>query len=122
MHAFYGRPQVRPRRPEARRWGDHDDPDPNVVTAYRGRLFNHIEILYRRGERELAKQFFEFLGCTIVDTQTDSGVGSSILYVYPEPTCQDRLNNVVYLSEDPRAAVGARTGAGGEAARRRGAP
>jgi hypothetical protein len=46
-----------------------------------------------------AARIFEFLGCTIVDTATDSGTGSSILFVYPEPTCQDRLNNVCYLSE-----------------------
>jgi hypothetical protein len=72
---------------------------PTLLTDYPGRLLNHIEILYQRGERELAKQFFEFLGCTIVDTATDSGTGSSILYVYPEPTCQDRMNNVCYLSE-----------------------
>jgi hypothetical protein len=72
---------------------------PTLLTDYPGRLLNHVEILYQRGERELAKQFFELLGCTIVDTETDSGTGSSILYVYPEPTCQDRMNNVVYLSE-----------------------
>ncbi len=72
---------------------------PTLLTNYPGRLVNHIEILYQRGERELAKQFFALLGCTIVDTQTESGTGSSILFVYPEPTCQDRLNNVVYLSE-----------------------
>jgi hypothetical protein len=72
---------------------------PTLLTDYPGRLLNHVEILYQRGERELAKSFFEFLGCTIVDTATDSGTGSSILYVYPEPTCQDRLNNVCYLSE-----------------------
>ena len=72
---------------------------PTLLTDYPGRLVNHIEILYQRGERELAKQFFALLGCTIVDTQTESGTGSSILFVYPEPTCQDRLNNVVYLSE-----------------------
>ena len=69
------------------------------LTDYPGRLVNHVEILYRRGDRELAKQFFALLGCTIVDTRTDSGTGSSILFVYPEPTCQDRMNNVVYLSE-----------------------
>lgn len=69
------------------------------LTHYPGQLLNHVEILYRPGERELAKRFFELLGCTIVDTQTDSGTGSSILYVYPEATCQDRLNNVCYLSE-----------------------
>ncbi|MCB0995733.1 MAG: hypothetical protein KDB21_11615 [Acidimicrobiales bacterium] len=72
---------------------------PTLLTDYPGRLVNHVEILYQPGERELAKRFFEFLGCSIVDTETDSGTGSSILYVYPEPTCQDRLNNVIYLSE-----------------------
>ncbi len=72
---------------------------PTLLTNYPGRLVNHIEILYQRGERELAKKFFELLGCVIVDTATDSGTGSSILFVYPEPTCQDRMNNVVYLSE-----------------------
>lgn len=70
-----------------------------LLTDYPGRLLNHVEILYQRGERDIAKRFFELLGCTIVDTQTDSGTGSSILYVYPEASCQDRLNNVCYLSE-----------------------
>ncbi len=70
-----------------------------LLTDYPGRLLNHVEILYQRGERELAKSFFTVLGCTILDTATDSGTGSTILYVYPEATCQDRLNNVVYLSE-----------------------
>ena len=74
-------------------------PAGTLLTDYPGRLLNHVEILYRRGERELAKAFFALLGCTIVDTQTDSGTGSSILYVYPEASCQDRLNNVFYLSE-----------------------
>ncbi|HVM64186.1 MAG TPA: hypothetical protein VMU14_04940 [Acidimicrobiales bacterium] len=72
---------------------------PTLLTDYPGRLVNHVEVLYQRGERELAQRFFELLGCTVVDTATDSGMGSSILLVYPEPTCQDRMNNVVYLSE-----------------------
>lgn len=69
------------------------------LTEYGGRLLNHVEILYQRGERELAKTFFETLGCTIVDTETDPGTGSTILYVYPDAGEQDRLNNVMYLSE-----------------------
>jgi hypothetical protein len=73
--------------------------DPTLLTDYPGRLLNHVEILYQRGERELAKTFFTLLGCTVVDTETDSGAGSSILFVYPEASCQDRLNNVFYLSE-----------------------
>ena len=69
------------------------------LTEYRGRLLNHVEILYQRGERDLALLFFETLGCTVVDTERDSGVGSTIVCIYPEATEQDRLNNVIYLSE-----------------------
>lgn len=64
-----------------------------------GHLLNHVEILYRPGERHLAIAFFEALGCTVVDSGADAGAGSTILYVYPEATWQDRLNNVLYLSE-----------------------
>ena len=69
------------------------------LTEYRGRLLNHVEILYQRGERDLALLFFETLCCTLVDTARDSGTGSTIVCVYPEATEQDRLNNVIYLSE-----------------------
>ena len=69
------------------------------LTEYQGRLLNHVELLYQRGERDLAVLFFEALGCTVVDTSRDAGTGSTILCVYPEETEQDRLNNVMYLSE-----------------------
>ena len=69
------------------------------LTEYRGRLLNHVEILYQRGERGLALRFFELLGCTVVDTERDAGTGSTIVCVYPEESEQDRLNNVIYLSE-----------------------
>jgi hypothetical protein len=69
------------------------------LTEYDGRLLNHVEVLYQRGERDLAVQLFRLLGCTVVDTDRDSGTGATILCVYPEETEQDRLNNVIYLSE-----------------------
>jgi hypothetical protein len=69
------------------------------LTDYHGRLLNHVEILYQRGERDLAVRLFTLLGCTIVDTARDSGMGSTIICVYPEESEQDRLNNVIYLSE-----------------------
>jgi hypothetical protein len=69
------------------------------LTEYQGRLLNHVEVLYQRGERELAVRFFEAVGCTVVDTSRDAGMGSTIICVYPEESEQDRLNNVVYLSE-----------------------
>ena len=46
---------------------------PTLLTDYPGRLVNHIEILYQRGERELAKQFFALLGCTIAGSHSASG-------------------------------------------------
>jgi len=69
------------------------------LTDYHGRLLNHVEVLYQRGERDLAICFMEALGCTVVDTLTDSGTGSTILYVWPDGTERDRLNNIIYLSE-----------------------
>ena len=69
------------------------------LTEYQGRLLNHVEVLYQRGERDLAVRLFEALGCTVVDTSRDAGTGSTIMCVYPEETEQDRLNNVIYLSE-----------------------
>jgi len=70
------------------------------LAGYRGRLLNHVETLYQRGERELAIRFVETLGCTVVDTDARVGeTGSTILYAFPDPKEQDRLNNVIYMSE-----------------------
>ena len=70
-----------------------------LLTEYRGRLLNHVELLYQRGERELAVAFFEALGCQVVETGREIETGSTILCVYPEPGECDILNNVLYLSE-----------------------
>jgi hypothetical protein len=86
MHAHYGPVNARPLESVA-------------PPEYDGHLLNHVEILYRPGERQLAIRFFELLGCTVVDTAADAGTGSTILFVYPEAGWQDRLNNVLYLSE-----------------------
>jgi hypothetical protein len=69
------------------------------LREYDGHLLNHVEILYQRGERELAVKFFEALGCTVVDTPAKSETGSTYMCVYPEVTEQDAVNNVLYLSE-----------------------
>jgi hypothetical protein len=69
------------------------------LAQYHGRMVNHVETLYRTGERELAIEFAQTLGCTVVDTDTPVETGSTILYAYPDPEEQDRLNNVVYMSE-----------------------
>lgn len=70
-----------------------------MLSEFRGRMLNHGETLYQRGERELAIQFYEALGCEVVDTHTPCETGSTILYAFPDPDEHDRLNNVLYLSE-----------------------
>jgi len=69
------------------------------LADYHGRMVNHVETLYQTGERELATRFVQTLGCTVVDTDTTVETGSTILYAFPDPKEQDRLNNVVYMSE-----------------------
>jgi hypothetical protein len=75
-----------------------------LLNGYRGRLLNHVELLYQRSERELAVAFFEALGCQVVDTGRVIETGSTILCVYPEPGECDILNTVLYLSvvRDPQ--------------------
>jgi hypothetical protein len=70
-----------------------------LLTEYRGRLLNHVELLYQRDERELAVAFFEALGCHVEATDREIETGSTILCVYPEPNERDIVNNVLYLSE-----------------------
>jgi hypothetical protein len=69
------------------------------LKEYDGRLLNHVEILYQRGERDLAIGFFEALDCRVVSTARDSGTGSTYAYALPEETEDDAVNNVFYLSE-----------------------
>lgn len=69
------------------------------IDAYAGTLLNHIEMLYRPGERELAVAFCRLLGWEVVDTGAASETGPTYLFVHLEPSDPDRLNNTLYLSE-----------------------
>jgi len=40
----------------------------DTIGEYTGNLLNHVEALYRPGERELAVEFAEMLGCAVTDT------------------------------------------------------
>lgn len=64
------------------------------LTEYKGRLLNHVEVLYQRGERDLAVALFETLGCTVTSRE-----GSMYTLVFPEASELDQNNNVLYLSE-----------------------
>jgi hypothetical protein len=58
-----------------------------------GRAINHVELVYRPGERELAAKVFELLGCRPHDT------GRTYLTSFVEPAEGDFANNAVYASE-----------------------
>ena len=57
------------------------------------RLLNHVELVYRPGERELAKRFFELLGCRVMDT------GGTFVSAMVDPGVKDFVNNCFYASE-----------------------
>jgi hypothetical protein len=71
----------------------------DTITDYRGGLLNHLEALYRPGDRELAIEFVEALGCTATDTGFETETGASYISVHPFEAGNDPLNNVVYVSE-----------------------
>ena len=58
-----------------------------------GRLLNHVELVYAPGERVLAAQLFETLGCRVVDN------GGVWLAAKIGDESSDLRNNVLYASE-----------------------
>lgn len=72
------------------------------IDDYTGRFINHVEALYRPGERALAIELAEALGCTISDTGFAEGEGDTFLAVHPDPVDRDMKNNAFYISEMTR--------------------
>jgi hypothetical protein len=64
-----------------------------VTTLTDTRAINHVELVYRPGERALAGRVFELLGCRPSDT------GGTYLTSFVEPSEGDFCNNAVYASE-----------------------
>jgi hypothetical protein len=58
-----------------------------------GRLLTHVELVYRPGERALAIELFELLGCRPVDR------GGEYFTSLIEPADGDYVTNVLYASE-----------------------
>jgi hypothetical protein len=69
------------------------------IGAYEGVLINHLEMLYRPGERNLAMEFCRLLGWDVTETSQPSETGSTYIIVRPEPRDTNYVNNVFYLSE-----------------------
>ena len=77
----------------------------NVMTQYRGGLLNHLEALYRPGDRELAIEFVEALGCTTTDTGFATETGATYISVCPHGAESDPLNNDCYSGKMERMQV-----------------
>jgi hypothetical protein len=71
----------------------------NQIAEYPGGLLNHLETLYKPGDRALAIELVEALGCVTADTGQPNDTGSTYIYVHPNPSDRNRINNVLYLSE-----------------------
>jgi hypothetical protein len=57
------------------------------------RQLNHVEFVYRPGERELAKRFFELWGCAVTDR------GGTFFTACIDSSVHDFMNNCIYASE-----------------------
>lgn len=60
---------------------------------YRGRLLNHVEMLYQPGERALAIKAYEALGCRVTQPENPTMVA------HVAGDSDDKTNNVLYSSE-----------------------
>jgi hypothetical protein len=69
------------------------------VSDYKGNLFSHVAAVYRPGERDIAVEFVEALGCVAADMGANADSGSPFISVHPNPHDRDPLNNVFYLSQ-----------------------
>lgn len=65
----------------------------SLVNGQTSRALSHVELLYRPGERELAKRLFALLGCRPVDS------GGHFFTTFVDRGVTDWVNNVMYASE-----------------------
>jgi hypothetical protein len=68
------------------------------ISDYAGNLLSHVAAVYRPGERDLAVEFVEALGCAAADTPGKAASGSPFVSVHANPDDRDPINNVCYLS------------------------
>lgn len=71
----------------------------NRIADYQGTLLNHVETLYRPGERELAIELAEALGCAVTDTGFKGDGVDTFIAAHPNPDDQDPQNNAFYMSQ-----------------------
>lgn len=69
------------------------------IADYSGVLLNHLEAVYRPGDRELAKEFFGVLGLVVKEFSFTSNSPSQMFAVHPEEADQDITNNIIFLHQ-----------------------
>ncbi|MBV1686212.1 hypothetical protein KRR38_00630 [Novosphingobium sp. G106] len=69
------------------------------IAHYEGRLLNPVETLYWPGERQLAFEPVEALGCVVTDTGFKGDGVDTFLAVDPNRDDQNVQNNVFYMSQ-----------------------
>ncbi len=72
-----------------------------VIADYTGTLLSHIQLHYRAGERDLAIELSEALGCAITDTGMEINPVGNLLAIHPNPDDRNFRNNVLYISQMP---------------------
>ncbi len=69
------------------------------IAEYQGNLLNHVEALYRPGDRHLVIELAGILGCSVTDTGIDSRTNGTYLAMHPDSVDRDPSNNAVYVSQ-----------------------
>jgi hypothetical protein len=69
------------------------------MADYKGNLLNHLEAVYRPGERALAIELVEALGCAVTDTGFRMHGEDTFLAANVNPDDANGRNNVFYLSQ-----------------------
>ena len=68
------------------------------ISDYPGSLVNHLNALYRPGERALAVELAEALGLTVAEI-TFTQEGHKMTAIHPNADDLDTTNNIIFLTE-----------------------
>lgn len=67
------------------------------IGEYRGQLLNHLEAVYRPGDRRLAREFLTALGLYVEDYSVPEPDGDTMLGIHFEAADRDATNNIIFL-------------------------
>lgn len=70
-----------------------------TIGEYSGQFLNHLEAVYRPGDRLLAREFLTALGLYVEDYSVADPEATSMLGIHFEPADRDSTNNVIFLHQ-----------------------